>query len=57
MLMPGGTCVAMDSKTGVCDGNGKNGTDVASGWVYDNTKLVCDGAHSFVSRVCPRCAS
>ncbi|TNY23657.1 hypothetical protein DMC30DRAFT_442299 [Rhodotorula diobovata] len=42
VLMPGGTCVAMDSKTGVCDGNGKNGTDVASGWVYDNTKLVCD---------------
>ena len=44
MLMPGGACVAVDSKTGVCDGSGGNGTSVASGWVYDNAKLVCDGA-------------
>ncbi|GAA5853684.1 hypothetical protein JCM9279_000275 [Rhodotorula babjevae] len=42
VLMPGGACVAVDSKTGVCDGAGGNGTSVASGWVYDNTKLVCD---------------
>ncbi|BGP45884.1 hypothetical protein JCM10450v2_001719 [Rhodotorula kratochvilovae] len=42
VLMPGGACVAMDSKTGVCDGAGTNGTEVASGWMYDNAKEVCD---------------
>ncbi|GAA6047624.1 hypothetical protein JCM3770_001594 [Rhodotorula araucariae] len=42
VLMPGGGCVAVDSKTGVCDGSGANGTETVSGWVYDNAKEVCD---------------
>lgn len=44
MLMPaGGGCVAVDSRSGVCNG-APNGTETASGWVYDNEKKVCDGA-------------
>ncbi|GAA5891563.1 hypothetical protein JCM5296_004259 [Sporobolomyces johnsonii] len=39
-----GQCVAMDSSTGVCDGSEASNATVASnaGWVYDNTKGVCD---------------
>ncbi|GAA6006393.1 calcium-binding EGF-like domain-containing protein [Rhodotorula paludigena] len=42
VLMPaGGGCVAVDSRSGVCNG-AANGTDTVSGWVYDNEKKVCD---------------
>ncbi|GAA5910215.1 uncharacterized protein JCM6883_001115 [Sporobolomyces salmoneus] len=40
-----GVCVAMDEKTGVCDGRSSrltNGAKGAAGWVYDNQKKVCD---------------
>ncbi|KAL7341960.1 insulin-like growth factor binding protein [Rhodotorula toruloides] len=47
VLMPGGKgCVAVDSKTGVCDaskvGGSGNATTSAGGWVFDNAKGVCD---------------
>lgn len=39
-----GKCVAMDSKTGVCDGRSSQLTKgTNAGWVYDNEKKVCDG--------------
>jgi len=41
-----GVCVAIDSKTGVCDGRSSkltNGVNGAAGWVYDNQKKICDG--------------
>ncbi|GJN88729.1 hypothetical protein Rhopal_001695-T1 [Rhodotorula paludigena] len=42
VLMPaGGGCVAVDSRSGVCNG-AANGTETVSGWVYDNEKKVCD---------------
>ncbi|POY76568.1 hypothetical protein BMF94_0157 [Rhodotorula taiwanensis] len=53
VLMPnGGGCVAYDSGTGVCNGAASvNSTvKVASGWVYDNDKKVCDALP-------PRCAA
>ncbi|GAA6025321.1 hypothetical protein JCM11491_000389 [Sporobolomyces phaffii] len=38
-----GLCVAVDPKTGVCDGrSSKLSTGSNAGWVYDNHKRVCD---------------
>ncbi|GAA6029458.1 hypothetical protein JCM8097_003689 [Rhodosporidiobolus ruineniae] len=45
-VLLGGQCVAMDSKTGVCDASGARGNATAGatngGYVYDNSKEVCD---------------
>ncbi|GAA5833893.1 hypothetical protein JCM11251_006002 [Rhodosporidiobolus azoricus] len=44
-VLLGGDCVAMNSKTGVCDGSkvsSGNGTATGGGYVYDNAKAVCD---------------
>lgn len=47
VLMPAGKgCVAVDSKTGVCDASSgvAAGNGTASRWVFDNAKGVCDGS-------------
>lgn len=46
-----GVCVAIDTKTGVCDGrNSKLTSGSNAGWVYDNDKKVCDGECPVVFR-------
>ncbi|GAA5877543.1 hypothetical protein JCM16303_003371 [Sporobolomyces ruberrimus] len=46
-----GVCVAMDTKTGVCDGrNSKLTSGSNAGWVYDNEKKVCDALPSKCSK-------
>ncbi|GAA5861716.1 hypothetical protein JCM8547_000713 [Rhodosporidiobolus lusitaniae] len=41
-VLLGGECVAMDSKTGVCDGSDVGNSTTGGGYVYDNNKGVCD---------------
>lgn len=47
-----GVCVAIDGKTGVCDGRSSKLTmnGLAAGWVYDNQKKVCDALPSKCSK-------
>ncbi|GAA5958172.1 hypothetical protein JCM3765_002837 [Sporobolomyces pararoseus] len=46
-----GICVAVDSKTGVCDGRSSKLTNgAAAGWVYDNQKKICDALPSKCSK-------
>jgi len=47
-VLLGGKCVAIDQKSGVCDGRSSERTKGGNaGWVYDNEKGVCDGAFRF----------